>query len=103
MAAIKEDGEEQDAVTSVGRHGHGSPGHWRAINVGNERSLTVICGHSAPQVRPCDRRTVQIPKPIMRFNSRHHANRKAQFRTTVPGLALVVQAVSGVRAKLAGN
>src|SRR6185503_10153160 len=26
-----------------------------AINLGDEPSLTVICGHSAPQVRPCDR------------------------------------------------
>ena len=47
-------------------HGHGSPGHWRAINVGNERSLTVICGHSAPQVRPCDRLGLQIPELIVR-------------------------------------
>ena len=43
-------GEDQDAVTSVGR-----TTVRRAINVGDERSLTVICGHSAPQVRPRDR------------------------------------------------
>jgi hypothetical protein len=31
------------------------PGHLRAINPGDERSLTVTRGHPAPQVRPCDR------------------------------------------------
>jgi len=32
-----------------------SPGHKRAINPGDERSLTVTRGHPVPQVRPCDR------------------------------------------------
>jgi hypothetical protein len=61
MAAIEEDG---------GGAGHGwaqaspeSPGHYRAINPGEERSLAATRGPTDPQARPCDRLgTAQIPK-----------------------------------------
>ena len=54
MGAIKEDGEDQDAVTGVGRttvrRAIGRP----LTSVTSGLSM-VIRGHAAPQVRPCDR------------------------------------------------
>jgi hypothetical protein len=61
------------------------PGHLRAINPGDERSLTVTRGHPAPAGQAMwQARTAQIPKadsagsiPVTRSNT------KAQVRTTV--------------------
>jgi hypothetical protein len=51
FAPIQGDGEHQ----SDERPELDSSCNWRAINPGNERSLTVTRGHPDPQVRPCGR------------------------------------------------
>jgi hypothetical protein len=62
MAAIEEDGEQQGTAISPGR-----TMDRRAINPGDERSLTVTSGHPAEQVRPrnsADRADSQADRSI---------------------------------------
>jgi hypothetical protein len=60
MVANEEDGKERSTAIGAGR-----TAVRRAINPGDERSLTVTCGHPAPQVKPRSSRTVWLPKLIV--------------------------------------
>jgi len=68
-AAIEEDGGGAGHGHQR-RPDHGSPGHQRAINPGDERSLTVTRGHPAPQVGPhngpdgTDSQADSVAKPV---------------------------------------